>query len=336
MTQYQEAGGLPEPLGLPVFVEREDYEAGFAAVFARQIAPELERLEQDRLARYRDFQVRLAAVGGIVASLTVAILWLAPGLWWVLLVLIALAAWVGNIAVMQPARGFGDRVRDVVMAPVCTFLGGIQYRRHAENAIDPKRFAEAGVVESFTSARIEDLFVGRYRETGFAVVDARLVRAGGRSRRTVFHGLLFTIEVPRPFSGHILIGRDFGKVGNTLAAWFKSFDGMRAITLDHPEFEAIYAVYADSPDTAPEVLTPVFLDSMVAIAEAAEGAAVRAAFTEGTFVLALPTGRDLFAPGSIFRSVYDCEDDIRELLWQVTIVHRLIDYLHGDDPGRLN
>ena len=42
--------------------------------------------------------------------------------------------------------------------------------------------------------------------------------------------------------------------------------------------------------------------------------------------------RDLFEPGSVRQSVFDCADDIHEFLDQVTIAHRVIDHLHGERP----
>ena len=58
-------------------------------------------------------------------------------------------------------------------------------------------------------------------------------------------------------------------------------------------------------------------------------------YTEGSlgraiFLLAIPIKGNLFEPGSIKQSVFDCEDDIRELMREITISHRVIDYLHGE------
>lgn len=313
-------------IGSPVFAEREEYETGFAAVFARDIAPGLVRLEQERRDRRRDVAIRLGALIGMLVVLAVAVLWAVPEHVWVLIPLVLLAAWVGHRVALAPARGFGDEVRDTVMGPLCAFVGGLQYRRDAREAIDLGRFVEAGVVPDYERDRIEDLLVGRHRGSGFAVVGAELKQAGMRGGRTVFHGLLLTIEVPQPFSGTIRIGwrSDPGDTEST---------GLTPMAVGHSGFAALFTVMADLPETVEDLLTPAFLDSLVAIADAVEGAAVRAAFFEGNFALALPTGRDLFGSGSIFHPVFAVEDDIRDLLWQIAIIHRLIDYLHGDEAG---
>ncbi len=73
---------------------------------------------------------------------------------------------------------------------------------------------------------------------------------------------------------------------------------------------------------------------MLALADAYDATSLGAAFVDGVFLLAVPVAGDLFEPGSIKRSVYDCEADIHEFLKQVTIAHRVIDHLHGNRPER--
>ncbi len=310
------------------FIEREEYESGFAAVYAAEIAPELKRLERNRQARRRDVVIRSGAVVIALLALAAGVTVLAPDQLWVLVPLVLLGAWVGYLVALAPTRDFGESVRDAVMGPLCGFVGGLQYRSDARDAIDLGRFVEAGVVPDYERDRIEDLLIGRYRGVSFAVVGAELKLGGMRGGRTVFHGLLLTIEVPRPFAGTLRIGWRSDPTESGTA-------GLEPIAVGHSAFAARFTIAADMAETAEDLLSPAFLDSLVAIADAVEGAAVRAAFLDGNFVLALPTGRDLFGTGSIFQPVYSCEDDIRDLLWQIAIIRRLIDYLYGDEPGQM-
>jgi hypothetical protein len=89
------------------------------------------------------------------------------------------------------------------------------------------------------------------------------------------------------------------------------------------------------PEEARQVLNADFRDTMVALAKAHNESAVCAGLVDGQFLLALPMRRNLFEPGSILRSVYGCEADVRDLLGQITIVHRVIDFLKGDRHERL-
>lgn len=324
----------------PSFIEREPYERGFADVFRREIVPHLDDLERDRRAARAQTLVRLALVVlGIVVVVALAGVLLHGAIVFLLVPLI-LGILIGGYVVRQPARGFGSRVRAVVMPPVCRFFGDMEYRRDATGEIDLGRFTDTGVVGAFNRSRLEDLFIGRHRDTGFAMAEAVLRRRkrsgrGGSSSSTVFRGLLFVIDVPRPFTGRVLLGREHGWLGNKVADWAVGLRGLERVPFDHQAFESLYQVYADDPATALGLLTPPFLDSLVALAEAHRGRPLRAAFTDGVFLLAVPMRRDLFEPASIFRPIYTVEADLHRLLFDVTTVHRVIDFLHGDRPDRL-
>jgi hypothetical protein len=243
-----------------------------------------------------------------------------------------------GVYAMRPAGAFADRVRGAVMGPLCRFLGDVAYDRNGR--FDAGAYVECGVIGRYTGGRIEDVFTGRHRDTRFEMAEAKLSRTSGhgKNRRTttVFKGLLASVEVPEPFAGRVLIGRDFGRMGNKLAGWANEWaSGMTRVHLPHPGFEERYEVYADDPAEAQRLLSPGFCDTMVALADAHGKSALQAGFVDGRFLLALPMPGDLFEPGSLFRSVYTYEDNIHKVLRQVTIAHRLIDFLHGHRPAWL-
>lgn len=323
------------------FVEREPYEQGFARVFETEIVPRLDELESERLARRRSYYNRLllsiAAVAGAV--LLAAVLF--PGLYIIPMLVAVFGAVIAAVVVQQPAKAFGDRLRELVMPPVCRFLGDLDYQANAPlDRLGLGRFTRCHIIGSYTSARIDDFFAGRHRDTGFVMAEItvkRRRRSGkNRSNQTVFRGLLFAVDVPVAFSGRVVIGRDAGGIGNKLGGWFLGFfSGLNRVTFPHERFESLYEVYADDPAEAQRLIGPDFAETMVALAEAYKGSALKAAFFEGAFLLAMPMRRNLFKAGSIFQSSYGCADDLRWVLRDITIAHRLIDYLHGERPGTL-
>ncbi|MBT5416212.1 MAG: DUF3137 domain-containing protein, partial [Rhodospirillaceae bacterium] len=231
-----------------------------------------------------------------------------------------------------------EAVREVLVGPVCCFLGGLRYARDPEDAVDTGRFAAHGLVAAHEESHTEDLFEGRHRGTSFRMVEARLrgrhsARAG-RRRHNVFQGLLFEVQVPVPFGGRTLISADRGLVAEAIAGLFEAGDADRIqrVGFDDPEFESRYQTYSDDPAEARRLMGPAFRANLVALAEAHGEAPLGAAFAEGIFRLALPTKRDLFEPGSIWRSALRVEADTRRLLAEVAIPIRVIDYLHGVRP----
>ncbi len=130
------------------------------------------------------------------------------------------------------------------------------------------------------------------------------------------------------------MAQDNGAVGNRFTAWFKGLGGMNAVAFDDPAFEERYTVYSDNAEDARGMLSPGFRQSLVAIAQAHDQP-IRAAFDGGRFLLAMESRESFFEPASVFQSAHQMDERISTLVREMTIVHRLIDYLHGDRPGYL-
>jgi len=318
----------------------DDRAADFEQVYAREIAPHARDMEAKRQARVAAFYRRIGLSVPLIAVIagalyTVGFLQDQPG--WSALILIV-GAILAGVWIHRPAAKHREELKDLVIAPICGFLGELEYSRAAKGGFDTERFEEAGVVGHYTRSKLEDLFTGRHRETGFRMVEAKLRRRRHGRRRsrstTVFKGLLFDIEVPQSFSCRILLGSDKGGLINRMEGFFRDkFGGMEATAFEHPAFEARYEVYSDDPAAARALLAPALLDSLVALCEAAGEEALRAAFVDGRFLLAVPNRKNLFEIGKLHRPLEHLEEDVRTLLAQVTLPHRVIDYLHGDRPG---
>ena len=317
--------------------------ADFERFYQSEIAPHAAELEQARQARVGSFYRRigisvplLAILGG---GLYLAGAFEGQPVWiFVILVIGAIGAfvWIG-----RPADQHREALKELVIGPVCSFLGGLTYSRKAKDGFDLAAFRDNGVVGSFNRSSLEDLFAGSYRDTAFRMVEAKLKRRrrrgrGGSSSRTVFKGLLFDIAVPAPFSCRILLTGDKGGLVNRIEGFFRDkFGGREPVVFDHPAFEERYQVFSDDPAAARALMAPALLDSLVALAQSADRKALTAGFAEGRFLLALPHRRDLFEIGKLHRSLDHLEEDVTSLLREITLAHRIVDYLHGDRPELL-
>jgi hypothetical protein len=129
----------------------------------------------------------------------------------------------------------------------------------------------------------------------------------------------------------VLIGREPGLLGRPFADHDAALRGLALVELDDAAFEQTFRVYTDEPATARMLLTATVRATLMAFVEAHGKAGLRAAFADGQFTCAATTG-PLFEPGSLFRPARDLEGDVRRLLRDATIPHRLIDTLHGAAP----
>lgn len=330
------------------FTERAPIEAGFADIFIKDLAPDLDTIEKDRAALLATAR-KHAAIPLVVAGLL--------GLW----ALVAADDWQGRIVGLvvpvafggaiafwlwsRQAGRWGGRLSETVMPVICRFLGQLDHDKDARKRFPLDRVQGLGLIGNFTESHLEDRVEGRYRDTPFEMVEARLRRrtsAGGDDNRsetkTVFKGLLMRIGVPEPVSSDIFITRELGGLGNKLGEMFSFGTGrnMPRVEFDHPGFEAAFAVYAEDPDAARRIMPPDFLDTLLAIAEAEGGdkgaRAMRAGFQDDAFYIALERHADFLKLGSLTRPVRDIEAELHAVFDDLALIRRIIDRLHGDTP----
>ncbi len=301
-------------------------------LFRREIAPHLPALDAER-AQGRAHFITTAVGFGVGIPILLCVLWqLNPG-WAVLGTVAALV--IGLHLLGRQQRRFRNRVRDLVMPAICQVIGDLRHSAGSAPGIPFDDLESLGLLPRHNRRRVDDVFEGRHRATGFVMAEARIHyrSRGSKSRtRTVFRGLICAIEVPRNVPARILVARESGAIGNRLKGWINGFAGLEHVSLPHPAFETRFEVYSDDPAVARDTVGPGFCDAMVTLAEAHDGQAIQGAFRLRWFYLTIPKRRDQFRLGSLFRSLDDLEEEADRVLQDVRIVHRVIDTLHGAHP----
>jgi len=307
----------------------------FTDFFEREIQPGLAPLEEQRRDRLRASTVR-AAGSAIVAVLASLMAWLLDQPIIAAVILLA-GAGIGYLWARQPARQHRAALRDLVIPPLLRFLGDVDYHRQPGWHFELERFRRSGVLPAADKAKValEDLIVGRYRDTDYRLVEAR-VKPKSRSKnaaatRRLFAGLLCDISVPQDFAGRVLLVPAPGEPGEQPPqALPDGLAGLSQVNIDQPDFEKRFSVYSDSPRMARGLLQPALLESLLSIADDLKVRAMTCAFLEGRFLVALPAQENLFEIGRLRRSLELAEADLRRLAIEFTLPQRLIDNLHGD------
>jgi hypothetical protein len=314
------------------FTEREPYETGFARVFDAEILPGLAELDAARRRLRRERMLRVV-VGLIVAAVIIGGAFALSDNDFVLGVALVGAilgmVWIFGSTTSQ----YRDRLRALVMPAVTRFLG-VSYHRTPPAEFDSAEFVRLKAVGDYEARRstIQDYLTGAHHGRQYELAEANLRRRAGKSDTVVFRGLLLTTPWPEAADADVLIGRDYGKLFNKMAGIGKA----EPVSFEqHPAFEKLYQVYATDAAAARRLLTPAFLDSMVALSEGKKGGRPTAAFSRGRFLLAVPLTEDLFEPGSLSREMDEFEEDMHKLLRHMTIPHRIIDVLEGRGSPRI-
>ena len=339
-----------------VFNELNSVEKGFAEVFETRVKPQLSQLEAERKALLSKATRHAALALG--AGLVLALLMLlfgtgSEGLGGILAGL-GVPVILGGVAAFllwkrQEKRWEGS-VAEALMPAICDHVGDLSYDRNAHKSFPLDQIRRLGIIRPFTHPTLSDRLEGRYRDTPFEMVEAKLEskktashtggkRADNSNRSTtVFKGLLFRIGVPDPIPTRILIARSFMGPGNKLAEMLSRDTGrtMPKVTTGHARFDEKFVVYSADPDVARRVLAPAFLDNLLEISEAeadTDGTrTLEAAFHEDSFFLALNRKSDFLKMGSLRKPVTGVEEDLHLAFEDIALIHRIIDRLHGDHP----
>ncbi|MGY6531672.1 DUF3137 domain-containing protein [Glycocaulis sp.] len=276
-----------------------------------EIEPWLTSLEERRQAAVKRLvNGILVAIPVGLGIVTFAILFGAPpalGLFGAGVAGVAIAGYAGlplNALRTEVKEGLNNRL-----------AGAFGLRYSAKPAIPAQfdSFRSHGLVPRSDRRSFEDHFEGEAFGARFELYEAEL-KQRRRSRRrtyyvTVFRGVLIRVEFPRTIEGVTLITRDQG-IFNALDGLMRSANGRRLerIGLVDPKFERIFQVYGTDQVMARYLMTPTFMERVLALETALKGKNVRAVFDEslregfgqGEMLLAAETG-NLFEPGSLFQ-----------------------------------
>lgn len=242
--------------------------------------------------------------------------------------LAAFACWLLN-------REYRLDARRKLMPAVCRAIGDIEHRVGAQRLpLDQLRAAQ--MLATWSKEEIDDVFEGIWRNTLFLLVEAslRMVRGSGKnsSSRTVFRGLVFFIETPKPIAPRILLRARRPPLLGPRRPRRRELAKLERASVPHAGFSRRFELWSNYPPAALEVVTPGFADLMTHLADSAGWLGLDAAFTRTHLILALPRAGDRFAVGSLLRPASRVAEDAHRALDEVLAAHRLIDLLH-DGPA---
>ena len=324
------------------FTERTALETGFAIVFEDTVKPRLTGIEAERieqLGNARKFSLMAAGVGVVLAAL-VAVIFRSDVSYFFSFAIIVMGI-VAAFAIRKAiARSWSGSVAAAVMPAICNHVGDMSYDSSASAGFPTSAMTQLGMLPHYDSASFSDRLEGRYRDTGFLLVEASLSKQtrnsdGKTKSQNVFRGLLFEIDVPVASPTPFLITRDYGALGNSLGAMFSgsSGRGMPKVELDNTAFEAVFEAHAEDPAAARTFLPSIFLVNLLAFGEGVGGKigakGMKAGFVDRSLYLALERGGDFLKMGSLTTPVMEMEEDLHEIFEDLELIRRIIDRLHG-------
>ncbi len=341
----EDAKGLPcENRGLPygtiesrpmddfTFVEREDYEKGFAKVYHRDIVPYLMVLEERRQKAI----ARSQKIIGAIAVVALILAWQAHRLDPVLPIMpIAL----GGFACLFVYISRGDKLQgaltDFIRPILSRFLEDVSFAEESsaqEVKLDTlKRLCLVPQAERhYFGPRIS----GSWRDVSYQLVKASFLETYRDSddklkTRTLFSGVLIEIECWKPMPTIVFLP-DFGKLGNRFFSWAtRNLRPPHKLELSDDSLERAFEVYTDDLDEARQALDTSFGHKILNIADEYQGAEshLSTAFEGTAFYLALRLDHSFLSFDVMNKPLSNMDENIHQALSDLTLPRQIIDRL---------
>lgn len=299
----------------------------FETVFEEKIAPRLEARDHERIAlkRKKGRNWFLVIAGAGASALLVFFFTRDIDAIFFALPTGAAAYW---FLIARPTKRLTDSVKQAIFIPLCDALNFTYHLRPDGSNVG--YFNELSLVGSFNQSNFEDEVSGRYDGLDFSLVDAHLKHRDDKNTRTVFRGLLAAFEMNKSFHGRTLVLRDGGMIGNFLGGIGKKLE---RVGLEDPRFERAYEVYSSDQVEARYLLTPAFMDRLIAL-EAQLGSKVRLAFDRNSLLMSIELNRDAFNVGKLDAPLAD-KRRLRGIVTDLTMIFDVVETLRLNAETKL-
>lgn len=299
----------------------------FEDVFDEEIAPRLQARDHERLTLKKQngrnwFLV--IAVAGISAVLVFFLTRDSDSLFFALPTGAA-AYW---LLIARPTKRLTDSVKHAIFIPLCDALNFTYHLR--PDGSNAGYFSELDLVGSFNQSHFEDEVSGHYEGLRFSLVDAHLKDKDDDNTRTVFHGLLAAFEMSKSFHGRTLVRRDGGIVGNFLGGIGNKLE---RVAMEDPRFERAYEVYSSDQVEARYLLTPAFMERLLALEEQL-GSKVRLAFDRNSLLMSIELNRDAFNIGKLDAPLAD-KRRLQGIVTDLTMIFDVVETLRLNAETKL-
>ncbi len=223
-----------------------------------------------------------------------------------------------------PLRRLHGEVKAHLLGRVCSYMG-LSYSEQPKN-FPFDAFKGAGLLPSYNTRKLEDHVRGIHDTVKFELAECVLKRRQRTGKTTtyveVYHGILVSLTFAKNFNGKLLVSRDAGTVGN----FFGGLGKEQRIRLEDPRFEKMFEVYGTDQVEARYLLTPTFMERIVALSDHFGKKSVELAFVDNRLLVSIRVSTDQFEGGGLFTRMTDTAR-IESLVKELCAVYDVVDTL---------
>lgn len=203
-------------------------------------------------------------------------------------------------------RNFTKQVTQHVEGRLLRFLLS-DLHLYPKKKIEKGTFKRSGLfLKKITKYRGQNLTTGRIGNTRIEFSEIEATGQDSDGDHTVFEGLFFVADFNKHFQGRTFVLPDvaenlFGSFGQVLQSINQSRPPL--VKLENPEFEKQFVVYSEDQIEARYILSPAFMDRMVAFQTQYQNC-VYISFAGSRIFIAIRSLYPLFSP-SVYTSLFD-------------------------------
>ncbi len=217
-------------------------------------------------------------------------------------------------------KSFENKIKEKIMPIVCSCFNDLRWHHDVYN--HGQVFKSSGVVPNFTGEDYDDIFYGKHKDVNIEIVESAFDIGSGKSRTTVFKGVVIKLDMNKEFTSHTVITPD--------KFFHKSpLPDLRHTTLEDIEFEKKFDVFTNDEVDARYLITPSFMQRIKAIKTAFKADKVQCAFYGNLLLVALSTNKDLFSLCSLVKPVDDPKQYF-QMYEEIISIIKLIDHFKLD------
>lgn len=294
-----------------------DFKSNFAKLYHSQVVPVFGPIEQERKQTFKK------AVSFTILVLCTAVILFICGSIFMNDILQTFGCIVGIIGfTIYPftQKGFETKLKSRIMPSLMKAFGNFTWTN--SQVINTSEIRAAKLFSRFDDRSVDDNFYGTYRGMPIEISETKLTyetrdSKGRRQTYTTFKGVLVSIGVGKNFEGHTII-REREFLFNT-----KCYEEVK---LEDTEFEKKFFVDANNQVEARYLLTTAFMERFKKMSNAFGAKCAECSFKDQKLLIALSTGKDLFALGNLNTPVNDTTQ-FKILLMEFISILEMIDHL---------
>lgn len=232
--------------------------------------------------------------------------------------------WAHNIS-----KNFENKVKKSIMHSFLSFFGDFTW--HPSMTIYKGEIDKSKLVGYFENIEPNDYFQGNHKGLKICFSDC-LLSCGSKysnNYKQVFDGLFIQLEMNKSFKSHtILLEQNHITLTTNLSLPHK-FSDMEKVSLEDPEFNKMFHIFAQDQVEARYVLTTAFMERLKHLKNTFKANHIRASFLGDSVLIAMDSNREWFKLGDLRKPVDDA-GEFQEFFEEFVAVLSLVELLHLD------